>query len=40
MNHTSLVVFTAPHGRFKGTLDLHEPTEVQVQKLRRVIRDG
>lgn len=40
MNHTSLVLLTDPEGRFKGTLDLHEPMEAQLQKLRRLARGG
>lgn len=40
MNHTSLVLLTSADGQFKGTLDLHEPAETQLQKLRRLVRDA
>lgn len=40
MNHNSLVLLTAADGRFNGTLDLHEPAENQLQKLRRLVHEG
>jgi protein SCO1 len=40
MEHASLVMLTARDGLFKGTLDFHEPAETQLQKLRRLIREG
>ena len=40
MNHTSLVLLTGGGGKFKGTLDLHEPNEAQLQKLKRLVREG
>lgn len=36
MEHTSMVLLTAKDGRFKGTLDFHEPIETQFQKLQRL----
>jgi hypothetical protein len=38
MNHTSLVLLTSADGPAQGTLDLHEPVETQLQKLRRLVR--
>jgi protein SCO1/2 len=40
LNHTSLVLLTGADGQFKGTLDLHEPMESQLQKLQRLVREG
>jgi protein SCO1 len=40
MNHTSLILLTDGDGRFKGTLDLHEPIDAQLQKLKRLAREG
>jgi protein SCO1 len=40
MNHTFLVLLTGPDGKFKGTIDLHESVEAQLQKLTRLVRRG
>lgn len=37
MDHTAGIILMGADGRFKGTLDLHEPKEIQVAKLRRLI---
>jgi protein SCO1/2 len=40
MEHSSMVLLTARDGLFKGSLDLHEPVETQLEKLRRFVREG
>lgn len=37
MDHTALVLLSDKAGRFAGTLDPHEPSEVALAKLRRLI---
>lgn len=37
MDHTAGIILMDAAGRFKGTLDLHEPRETQTAKLRRLI---
>ncbi|OQM75631.1 SCO family protein [Manganibacter manganicus] len=37
MDHTAGIILMDAAGRFKGTLDLHEPKETQIAKLRRLI---
>jgi protein SCO1 len=40
MEHSSMVLLRGKDGRFEGTLDLHEPVETQLQKLRRLANQG
>lgn len=40
MDHTSLVFLMAADGRFVGTLDQHEAADVQLAKLRRLLKAG
>ncbi|KKX29453.1 SCO family protein [Rhizobium sp. LC145] len=37
MDHTAGVYLMDAEGRFKGTLDMHEPREVRLQKIRRFV---
>ena len=37
MDHTALVFLMGSDGRFVSTLDLHEPQEIQLGKLRRLV---
>jgi protein SCO1/2 len=39
MEHSSMVLLRSKDGRFEGTLDMHEPVETQLRKLRRLIKD-
>jgi protein SCO1/2 len=39
MEHSSTVLLRGKDGKFEGTLDMHEPVETQLQKLRVVTRD-
>lgn len=39
MDHTAGVYLMGEDGQFIGTLDLHEPRETQLQKLRRLVGD-
>lgn len=38
MDHTAIVYLMDQQGRFAGTLDLHEPEEAKLGKLRRLIK--
>lgn len=40
MDHTSLVFLMAGDGRFVGTLDQHEAADVQLAKLKRLLKAG
>lgn len=38
MDHTAVVFLVGADGRFAGTLDMHEPLEMRLAKLRRLVR--